>query len=665
MSLERAKINIIDRITADGPTMFGDPILSSLDADSTFKIHTLLDLMYAALGMLHIECKTKRSTLVSMFASLHRNGIIASPVQLTYSELQSMIKLGFRYAQSNHLTDIRGSELGTRLLVMTPKIKLIAITSVLDLIFVLIVVLDSTSRLKNTIQRPNNGITVSLIILARIGAFGILLNMFLILIQAIDVSRYLYRIGRLMRSSVPDRLSYILDSGNQKFMHYLYAYKICAYSVLHVVAHMLNIDHVIHRCKDGCQTEDVPIVKSSNTTTVISWTYFLKHGSFCTGIVLTVLFVAFLTFSVASKKYNRPYVFAWMHRVMSLTVFLLTIVHGYKHLLGMNYSYIIILPFLLWFIYERRLEYLSCLSCTPNKLLHTLKINNWDLSKPGLITLWLQDARRNRDTSLVSQIDHNTHHLETSCAIYVNHPDISKYEWHPFTVSTGYTSQDRVLYIKQVGKWTDNINQMLIGGGGIGERSYLRYGRYELSSFRYYKNYKKRIFICSNLGITAYISMMRDMNNTIANRESTYFIWSVNDLSIVNMVARVLNEININTKSKHIKMYIYFSNKTNINLLPHISLERSAMHMLQCVMHNYFGFDIIANCKIPNAIILGRFNPEQLYSSLINKEKPNSLIGVFVCGSTKYCEIIHKLNKVYSNNDKRIVFDLWTDEGLN
>ncbi len=627
-----SQTNIVDIIAATDSAIVEESINGIVSSNGTICIPTLVDNMFVALETLRIQPVISKNDLLRLFHSLHTNKILQTNNKISFIELKKLMTISNKYTDANRMHTLRTYTMEPKGIQLSSLFHPLVILSILDIVLIGVVVAETNHKLIKTRNLPGNEITVALLVLARIGAFGFLLNCFFILLHVIDIYRY-----------ISTALAYKLHLGDYKKVHYVLVVKTVVYMTLHVISHMINIDHIIHRCKSGCQKLDVPIVKSKDYPVVISWAYFSRQGPFLTGYILTAAFVSFIVLSILGKKYIRPFAFVWIHRIAAVCILILVILHGYKHLLGFNFSYVFVLPILIVYLYVRRAEYLFT---------SKIRIENWNTSRAKLITL-----RLHKD-------DDSYHKLLTSGALYINVPSISYLEWHPFTISTGFSLSDRVLYINVVGEWTNKLSCKLQNGEGM-DNPYVNYGRYELSTFRFYVQYKKRVFICSNLGITAYISMMKEIiQDKSQHGTTTYFIWCTSNLNMVGMISRVLNEIRMNAKLTHMKMFIYFSNRTNLSTLSVVSKEAASLYLIQTIIHNYFGIDVLSNTKIPNCIIIGRFNPEQLYMSMINRESPDITIGIFVCGSKRYCDLLRKLNSIYSGNSKNITFDLWLDEGL-
>ena len=158
---------------------------------------------------------------------------------------------------------------------------------------------------------------------------------------------------------------------------------------------------------------------------------------------------------------------------------------------------------------------------------------------------------------------------------------------------------------------------------------------------------------------------MRDIIMNSNNYEfDNYFIWSVNSIEMIKIISDILNEINLNPSIRHLKIYIYYSNKNNIEAMNLSNMDILSFYYLQLLIHSSYTLDIISNCKLPTIIILGRSNISNIIKTIINKLPYNSKIGIFTCGSKRYCEVVKSQASKYINNSKNIKLNLFADEGL-
>jgi predicted ferric reductase len=501
------------------------------------------------------------------------------------------------------------------------KNKLLLIITLIEIIIIIVIIYYNYRIINNYL------------LIARISAFLILINIFFILIQYSDITNYL-----------PENIMIYLIYSDKSFFHSTFGIKVILFSSIHSIAHFTNINYILKLCKYGCKRDNVSLINyHSNNTIFISKNYFNKTLPFISGYILLCLCIIFIIGIIKIYIYGRPSIFLITHRILFILFSIVIIIHGSNQLLGFNFSYIFILPLFIIYLIFRYPEFTFS---------RKLKIKQWEIVNNKLIQIYLE---KENYILLHRKIIH------PSYALFINSPSISLIEWHPFTVSSCYTYDEYILNIDIIGDWTQKLHEQLKNNITMQDIN-LYIGRYKLSSFRFHIFYKTNIYICSNLGITPYLSLMRDIiTSKKMDNSYNYFIWSINNLELLSMISTILNEINANFNIPHIKIYIYYSDKNNIKLMNLNEYEIINLLFLQTLIYEYIHIDIISNLPLPNILILGRFNINNFLTNIINNSKKKSNIGVFICGGNKYCNIIKNIVNTYSNNSKKIQFDCWID----
>jgi predicted ferric reductase len=480
------------------------------------------------------------------------------------------------------------------------------------------------------------------LLLARGTAITFLINIFFILCQYSDIS-----------NSIPIEILQYFPYSDKLLFHKIFAIKSICYAIIHSILHILDIYYILNLCKDGCTYSQVPLIIEKQTTSIIiNFSYFNLMLPFITGYMLIIIMFSLVVMAIKYHYYGRPAIMLFTHRIISIILFILIMIHGSKQILGFNFSYIFVFPLFIIYLFFRISEFITY---------KKLKIINWDITHKNIITLWLYVSNNYLD-----QYHLYTNSIYPSCALFININKISIFEFHPFTISTGFTLNEIVININIIGKWTKTLKSFLQNSQQlVNNEFYISYGRYKLSAFRFYTLYKTNIFICSNLGITPYISLMRDIILNHKNYDfNNYFIWSVNSIDMINVISNVLNEIQLNPLLKHIKIYIYYSNKNNIPSMQLTDKDILSFYYIQTLIHKRYNIDIISNNILCSPIILGRVNLSSIIKTLINNSDNNSKIGVFACGSKRYCALVKSQIHTYQYNSKNIKLDVFLDEGL-
>jgi Ferric reductase NAD binding domain/FAD-binding domain len=476
------------------------------------------------------------------------------------------------------------------------------------------------------------GSPVDWIYMARANAVILLLNMGYLLLPLIGVARF-----------VPDT---IIAKGftpeYKEYYHKVFGIKIIAAAFWHSLAHFLHIESVLRDCVNGCLRKPLRIVKSAKTPIIISWGFFLSQLPYWTGIILIVAMFAIPIFIILSKydliRYSTNMV---AHKYISTIVFAFTIVHGVSHLIGFNWSYVLILPLLILYLWHKRREL----------ILQPLYVTRW-VNTDKYIKLYI------RDNVSLNKILHSF----GTVSIYINHPNVSKLEWHPFTLSRGVDTSDGVLVIKKIGKWTNHLSTLITTRSGF--NGYVNIGSYTPSKFRFHRIYHTRYFFCSGIGIMAFISMISDMRRRPVNESlRTVLIWSIPDMNILRDFSDDL--IDIQRDILNVKIYIYYSNSSRRSSMPIPYEIKTRFLYLQAIIFGHSSLDIVSNVKGCITCELNRVDCYEILSraaiSAESRGMAHEPIGVFICGSKMYSDYIQRNVNLINRNTMNVPFRVWSE----
>lgn len=459
------------------------------------------------------------------------------------------------------------------------------------------------------------------LILARSGAAIILWNMFLLLVDMSNI------FNKIMHD-----LSWKISTNSAKMLHYLMGAKILFGSVLHTVAHVLHVFRILDLCRNGCSYDDVIVVDKHLATIKISWAFFLNQLPYYSGIILWGLIVfGIIVMLLKHYSFIRSCYFYEIHRITAILFSIWTILHGIQHLLGLNLSYILVAPWLLLYLWSRRMEF-----CTSAYA----KIIDWHASR-AMIRICLEP-----NAKLQEEINQGI-----VLSAFVKQANASKNEWHPFTI---YKNADNRCFvsIRNAGKWTQKLIMEVLHSIETSDK-YFRIGHTELSCFRFYRSYHaQKLFFCSGIGITPFISIMCD---PFQYAQTNMLIWSVNDITLLQEFCPMLLAKNVNA-------LICFSNSAHSKSIQHsLPNDMEKFLFLQAVVHYYTQVDIVHGLQSNVLTLLERINIPAIISRSIIMEERNNPIGIFSCGGPGFMNQVKKISKTYSKNSKEIRIDVWNE----
>ncbi|RWR80120.1 ferric reduction oxidase 8, mitochondrial [Cinnamomum micranthum f. kanehirae] len=140
--------------------------------------------------------------------------------------------------------------------------------------------------------------------------------------------------------------------------------------------------------------------------------------------------------------------------------------------------------------------------------------------------------------------------------IFINIPSISTFQWHPFSLTSSSSADNDTISVisKCQGQWSNELYNM-IDAAVTSDADNMKHipiaveGPYGPSSI-YYQRYDSLLLIAGGIGITPFISILREVDSRNKNSKSTtrmqliYVVKTSHDLSMLNSVsAHLLNQL--------------------------------------------------------------------------------------------------------------------------
>lgn len=152
--------------------------------------------------------------------------------------------------------------------------------------------------------------------------------------------------------------------------------------------------------------------------------------------------------------------------------------------------------------------------------------------------------------------------------IFLNVPSISKFQWHPFSItSSTNVDDDRFsVLIKCHGQWTDSLYNLIHSmlGSGSNQMKSLPIaveGPYGPANFPYHR-YDSLVLVAGGSGITPFLSIIQDiasrngnMNTHPTKIQLIYMVKRSQDLSLLTPISSLL--LNIPAELEHLKLKMF------------------------------------------------------------------------------------------------------------
>lgn len=270
--------------------------------------------------------------------------------------------------------------------------------------------------------------------------------------------------------------------------------------------------------------------------------------------------------------------------------------------------------------------------------------------------------------------------------LFVKCPDISSFEWHPFSITSAPGDDYLSVHIRTLGDWTTELKNRFAQvcepqstqtrRGSLVRMETKVHPNYKHSQSEYprilikgpygapaqdYKKYDILLLIGLGIGATPFISILKDLLNHIkpteleadsiqdhssgVNKkcpERAYFYWVTREQGSFDWFKGVMDDIAEHDHNNVIEMHNYLT-----SVYEEGDARSALIAMVQQLQHAKNGVDVVSESRIRTHF--ARPNWKKVFSDLANTHQ-SSVIGVFYCGSTLLSKPLKKLCQEFSLN---------------
>lgn len=221
--------------------------------------------------------------------------------------------------------------------------------------------------------------------------------------------------------------------------------------------------------------------------------------------------------------------------------------------------------------------------------------------------------------------------------VLVKCDNVSKIEWHPFTLTSCPSEEEILICIKCLGDWTMQLREKILSK----EELSIKIDGGFCSPIDKVERYKSIILIASGIGITPFISILKGIS-----MQDGEFLKKI-DLIWINRSDKDFESFNEELdyfwkEHLNIKFNMYNTNKT------------TGIEKINNIADSFKRNKPVKIYKTDIPIRYGRPNFDVFFKNYI-KDNDQMEVGVFVCGGTELQKIVRKSCETYSNKD--VYFD--------
>lgn len=399
-----------------------------------------------------------------------------------------------------------------------------------------------------------------------------------------------------------------------------------------------------------------------------------------TGIamILVMAFVftlALQSFRKRALKFPKPFhhlgsfISFWFAHHLLILVYILLIIHGYFIFLTKDWTQkttwmYIIVPVLIYAT-ERIYSHF-------NESDHPVNIENAVVykGKGAAVALYMSKPQG--------------FEYKSGMYLFVKCPNISSFEWHPFSITSAPGDNYLSVHIKSLGDWTKKLREIFEKAcpeenlqtrrGNLVRTETKAYSKYEQQNAGYpeilikgpfgapsqdFNKYDILLLIGLGIGATPFVSITKDvLNNIKANDlergsnkigpERVYFYWVTKEQESFEWFRGVMDDIADYDRDHVIEMHSHLSCMHEEG-----DATTALIAMIQKLQHEKCGVDVVSESRIVTHF--GKPDWSDVLSRIASTHK-SSQIGVFYCGLPTVAKQLKKLCQESSTDSTKFHF---------
>ncbi|XP_020183921.1 respiratory burst oxidase homolog protein B isoform X3 [Aegilops tauschii subsp. strangulata] len=270
--------------------------------------------------------------------------------------------------------------------------------------------------------------------------------------------------------------------------------------------------------------------------------------------------------------------------------------------------------------------------------------------------------------------------------IFVKCPNVSSFEWHPFSITSAPEDDYVSVHIKAMGDWTKDLRDAFLKvceplteekkteilrveydhdkamptlGGRLKYPTVLIDGPYGAPA-QDYKQYETLLLVGLGIGATPMISIIKDIINNMkrlpgdiesgnpsdGSRSSSfrtrraYFYWITREQESLEWFHGIMDEVAETDKQGVIELHVHCTSVHGEG-----DAQSAVITVAQSLNHDKHGIDIISGTRVKTSF--GRANWSEVYRR-IARQNQRKHVGVFYCGMPALTKELRELAKVFS-----------------
>ena len=454
------------------------------------------------------------------------------------------------------------------------------------------------------------------ITVARGCASALNLNAFLVLLV---MCRHFMTVLR----KTPFRFCFPFDALHE--MHIMIGILFGLFAASHTAAHVCDFHRLGHADETDIYAlfgDNLPGLPESYSA---RWGYMLKTRAGITGIIMVVCLIVAYSFAFNRREHFNRF---WYTHHLLLVMLICLCVHGSDNLLEPFQSlYWVIGPLVLYFTPRIWRE-------TPSSSLDIIKM---EVEKGDVIQLRLKKHK------------HYNGYVKSGMYGFLNIPQVSRFEWHPFTFTSGESDDFIEFHFRRVGDWTGRVYDLMQSKAddrlpsGIQNPPIIKVEGPIGASSQGFSDYSTCVLIGAGIGITPMISVLKQLLLDPGKVRRCFFYWTVRDRDSFLWFSDLMDAI-FEADKKNLLQIRHF-----LTSVKHDTRDLGAVLLHHATRAHYkrTNVDLILGHQIHHQVEVGRpiwsdeLDSVREETLALNDVKSNKC-GVFLCGPSKMADAVYK-----------------------
>ncbi|KAI8810152.1 ferric reductase NAD binding domain-containing protein [Cladochytrium replicatum] len=420
-------------------------------------------------------------------------------------------------------------------------------------------------------------------------------------------------------------LRHIMDFDDNIYFHKCAAYANLFFTIVHVNAHYQNFFQVE--------------IKLFSALPFRAWQIHYMTWAGTTGhIMLVIMFLMHTSAKIEVRR--RKFEIFWITHHLYFFYYILLFFHGYG-----------------CFVKTGKGE------CRP--------YNNFYYTVPVFCLYFLErclrEYRARQFTALIKVVFHPGNTMEIQFEkpsfkykpgqyLFINIPEVSRVEWHPFTITSTPEEGFVSIHIRLVGDWTKKASQLL----GCYQNGISKMNSSQLPTIRIdgpygapaedFYNYKVGVLVGAGIGVTPSASLLKSVwyryyRKAPMKLQKVYFFWINRDKEAFEWFHSLLATLEESVPTSFLEIHVYLTGKLSVDDIQNIVLNQDE--------------EMDPLTELRTRCHYGRPNWDAIFQSVAaaNNSFGNAEVGVFYCGPSPLAETLRKTCKqVTANGGTKFVF---------